>query len=111
MRTLKFIVNGQTISLDPTCNFEGLIPGTEGYLEAQFSFSKEWDNCIKVVAFFSNLGVEYEPQVLNRRNVCTIPPEALKNRVFKIQVLGQHNNVKIRTNKIAVRQEGRGDNI
>ena len=106
MRTLKFIVNGQTISLDPKCDFEGLIPGTEGYLQAEFSFSKEWDNCLKVVAFFSNLGREYEPQVLNSRNVCTIPPEALKNRVFKVQVIGKRKDYTLRTNRLGVHQRG-----
>jgi len=107
MRTLRFIVKGQTISLDPQCDFKGLIPGTEGYLEAEFSFSKEWESCIKVVAFFSNLGREYEPQVLNRRNVCIIPQEALANRIFKVQVVGKKDNYTLRTNRIAVRQEGR----
>lgn len=106
MRTLKFIVNGQTISLDPRCDFEGLIPGTEGYLQAEFSFSKEWENCLKVVAFFSNLGREYEPQVLNKGNVCTIPPEALKNRVFKVQVIGKRKDYTLRTNRLGVYQRG-----
>lgn len=106
MRTLKFIVNGQTIGLDPKCSFKGLVPGTEGYLEAQFSFSKEWENCLKVVAFFSNLGVEYEPQVLNSQNVCKIPHEALKNRIFKVQVIGKRKEYTLRTNRLSVRQGG-----
>lgn len=106
MRTLKFIVKGQTISLDPNCNFEGLAPCTEGYLQAEFSFSKGWESCIKVVAFFSNLGVEFEPQVLNKTNVCIIPPEALKNRIFKLQVIGKRDNYVIRTNRLGVYQRG-----
>ena len=106
MRTLRFIVKGQTISLDPKCDFEGLVPGTEGYLEAEFSFSKEWESCVKVVAFFSNLGVEYEPQLLNSRNVCKIPPEALKNRVFKVQVIGKRKDYILRTNRLSVKQGG-----
>lgn len=106
MRTLRFIVNGQTISLDPNCDFNGLIPGSEGYLQAEFSFSKEWESCIKVVAFFSNLGVEYEPQVLNKQNVCTIPPEALKHRVFKVQIIGKKENYMLRTNRLGVYQRG-----
>lgn len=106
MRTLRFIVKGQTISLDPQCDFEGLIPGTEGYLQAEFSFSKEWESCVKVVAFFSNLGREYEPQVVNKQNVCIIPHDALKNRVFKVQVIGKKENYTLRTNRIAVKQGG-----
>ena len=106
MRTLKFIVNGQTISLDPNCDFEGLIPGSEGYLQARFSFSKEWESCVKVVAFFSNLGVEYEPRVLNEQNVCIIPQEALKHRVFKVQIIGKKENYMLRTNRLSIRQGG-----
>ena len=41
MRTLKFIVNGQIIKQDPKCDFSNLIPASEGYLVAEFSFSKE----------------------------------------------------------------------
>lgn len=106
MRTLKFKVDGQTISLDPKCNFEGLIPGTEGYLRAEFSFSKEWENYLKVAAFYSKLGIEYEPQVLNKKNVCTIPLEALKNRTFKVQIVGQKGDYKLLTNKVEVIQKG-----
>lgn len=102
MRTLKFIVNGRTIVLDPKCDYEGFIPCSEGYMEAQFSFSKEWENCLKVMIFFSNLGVEYETQLLNSRNVCKIPQEALKNRVFKLQVIGRKENYTLRTNRITV---------
>ena len=39
MRTLKFIVEGQIIKQDPSCDFTNLVPGTEGYLRAEFSFS------------------------------------------------------------------------
>ena len=51
MRTLKFIVEGQIIRPDPSCDFSGLVPGSEGYLRAEFSFSKDWVNTIKVVSF------------------------------------------------------------
>ena len=40
MRTLKFIVEGQIIKQDPNCDFSNLVPGTEGYLRAEFSFSR-----------------------------------------------------------------------
>ena len=107
MRTLKFIVEDQIIKPDPKCDFSNLVPGTEGYLNAEFSFSKGWENCTKVAAFYSNLGREYEPQVLNRRGVCLIPAEALQNSIFKVQVLGQKENFTIRTNKLVVRQTRR----
>ena len=106
MRTLKFIVDGQTIKQDPTCDFAGLVPGTEGYLQAEFSFSSEWNGTTRVAGFYSNMGREYEPQVLKNGTTCVIPPEALANYIFKVKVIGKDKNFKIMTNKFAVQQEG-----
>lgn len=105
MRTLKFIVKGQNISLDPNCDFNSLVPGTSGYLEAEFSFSSDWDGCTKVAAFFSNLGREFPPQVING-STCVIHSEALEKSVFKVQVIGQKENYNIRTNRVIVYQRG-----
>jgi hypothetical protein len=60
MQTLKFIVDGQTIKPDPECDFSGLVPS----MQAEFTFSKEWESTPKVVAFYSRLGNEYPPQSL-----------------------------------------------
>lgn len=103
MRTLKFIVKGQTIHPDPRCDFSGLIPGTGGYLQAEFNFSKEWVSTPKVVAFFSRLGNEYPPRALKDGRTCMIPEEALQKRFFKVQVLGQNGLV---TNKLEIDQKG-----
>ena len=107
MRTLKFIVEGQTIRQDPTCDFTGLYPGTEGYLRAEFSFSSEWRSAVKVVRFFSNMGREYEPQALKDGKTCMIPSDALKRKVFKVQVIGKSSELpRMTTNKVAVCQRG-----
>lgn len=106
MRTLRFIVDDQIIRKDPSCDFDNLVPGSEEYLEAEFSFSREWDNCLKVVAFFSSLGVEYPPQVLRDGRTCVIPAEALQKKVFKVQVIGRRDNYRIKTNKEDVVQNG-----
>ena len=106
MRVLKFIVDGQTIRQDPSCDFSGIVSGTEGYLQAEFSFSKEWANATKVVGFYSKLGKEYTPQVLKNGKTCMIPAEATKNRVFKIRVIGKRDDYMLRTNKIAIEQKG-----
>lgn len=106
MRTLKFKVDGQSITLDPECDVSNLIPGTNGYVQAKFTFSREWDRCIKVAAFYSNLGKEYEPQVLKNGEVCNIPPEALKKSIFKVKVLGKKNDYTLCTNKVTVYQRG-----
>lgn len=105
MRTLKFIIDDQNISLDPKCDLTGLVPGTNGYLEASFSFSSEWDGCAKVAAFFSNLGREFTPQVING-STCAIPSEALEKSVFKVQVIGQKGKYNLSTNRVVVHQRG-----
>lgn len=106
MRTLKFIVNDQIITEDPNCDFNGLVPGTEGYLKAEFSFSSEWNGTVKVASFYSQMGTEYPPQILEDGRTCIIPAEALKRRVFKVKVLGKRNGLKIETNRVVVRQNG-----
>lgn len=108
MRILRFNVSSQIISLDSGCDFTGLIPGTEGYLQAEFTFSPEWDGCAKVAAFYSPMGKEYPPQILKDGKSCIIPSEALKKQTFKVQVLGENKNknYKLVTNKVAVHQNG-----
>lgn len=105
MRTLKFKVEGQIITKDPECDFSNLVPGTTGYLRAEFTFSEEWDNTVKVAAFWRN-GNECPPQILKDGRSCIIPDEALTSRQFKISVLGKNNNKKLTTNKIEVVQNG-----
>lgn len=106
MRTLKFIVDGQILKPDPECDFSGLVPGSEKYLRAKFDFSPEWKNCVRVVGFWSRMGVEYPPQALSD-NACYIPAEALESKYFKIQVIGKRKDgFKIQTNKIEICQNG-----
>ena len=106
MRTLKFIVNDQIISLDPECDFSNLIPGTEGYLQARFIFSPEWNGCAKVAAFYSTMGREIGAQILENGVTCMIPAEVLVKQKFKVQVMGKKNGYKILTNKVLVNQNG-----
>lgn len=106
MRTLKFIVDRQIVKKDPTCDFSGLIKGTKGYLKAQFTFSREWDRCAKVVGFSSNMGVEYKPQALDENGCCFIPEDALKRQSFNIQVFGKRDGYFILTNKMTIFQDG-----
>lgn len=106
MRVLRFIIAGKAIRPDPTCDFEGLFPGQNDNVEAEFEFSPEWDDRIKVVAFWSMLGNEYEPQALDEYNTCKIPIEALKRPAFKIQMLGKHRGEITETNRLTVYQRG-----
>lgn len=107
MRTLRFIVNGQIIKPDPNCDFSNLVPGTDGYLQAEFAFSREWDSCpLKVASFWSVMGHEYPPCKLVDGRRCNIPAEALAKRTFKIQVLGKGPEIRLTTNKVSVTQDG-----
>lgn len=105
MRKLKFIVENQIIKPDPSCDFSGLVPGTEDYLCLSFSFSREWSGYVKVASFWSVMGKEYEPQVLED-NSCIVPVEAAMKRSFKVKILGKKGDSKLTTNKITINQYG-----
>lgn len=107
MRTLKFIIEKQIIKPDPNCDFEGLVPGSAGYLQAEFTFSPEWNGSVKVAGFSSPItGKEYPPQILADGKTCIIPAEALVKRKFKIWVIGKKDNENLTTNKLEVEQNG-----
>lgn len=105
MQVLRFIVDGKTIKQDPSCDFSGLFPGKNPNIRAEFTFSSEWKNKVKVAAFWSILDKEYEPQEIVD-DACIIPSEALLKPSFKIQVLGKKGNERIDTNKLTILQKG-----
>lgn len=105
MRTLKFIVNDQIITVDPKCDFSNLIPGSEGYLEAEFEFSPEWSGCVKVASFYGAKNKEYA-LVLENGKRCVIPLEVTKRPAFGVRVIGKNNEYKLVTNKAIVKQNG-----
>ena len=105
MRTLRFIVDGQTVKQDPTCDFSGLFLNKDSGVCAEFIFSSEWNDKIKVAAFWSMLDREYEPQALDN-NTCIIPVEAFSKASFKIHVLGVGGHERFTTNKLVVLQTG-----
>ena len=106
MRTLKFIVDDQIIKKDPNCDFSGLVPGTDGYLKAEFSFSKEWSGYFRVAGFYSPMGKEYPARVLEDGRSCMIPAKACAKRTFYVKVLGKKDDKRLVTNKVAVSQNG-----
>ena len=101
MRTLKFIVTGQQIKKDPSCDFSGLVAGTTGYLRAEFSFSADWNGCRKAASFWK-CGKEY-PAIL-KDNACVIPAEALTWDKFQVSVTGVKHGYVIATDQIRVDQ-------
>lgn len=102
MRTLKFIITGQKITKDPDCDFTGIVAGTQGYLQAEFSFSEEWAGC-RMAAVFSSLGKEYPRPVIEGK--CEIPKEALTWDNFGMRVVGEKEGYRITTNEVKVKQE------
>ena len=102
MRTLKFIITGQKITKDPDCDFTGIVAGTQGYLQAEFSVSQEWAGC-RMAAVFSCMRKEYPQPIKNGR--CAIPAEALEWDYFGVRVVGERENYRITTNEIKIRQE------
>lgn len=106
MRTLRFIVEGQMLQPDPTCSFDGLVPGSEECVGIEVSFSPNWSGYTKVVEFTSALGREFLPKILVGGRSCTVPSAALARRVFKIRIIGKKGEQKLMTNKVEVKQNG-----
>lgn len=103
MQTLYFRVTGRRVELDPSSDLSTLIPGSKEETLATFSFSNEWRNTTKVVAFYSRLGHEYPPQLLKDGQTCIIPSEALEKRFFSLKVIGRNG---LTTNKLTIDQKG-----
>ena len=106
MRTLKFVVDDLSIKQDRTCSFRGLFPGPDQWIEAEFTFSKDWDGVPKVAAFYSMMDKEFTPQIINEDNRCVIPSEALKLPAFKMQILGNKRGKIMTTNTMTIYQKG-----
>ena len=106
MRVLKFIVDETTIKPDPDCDFTGLFPGQMERVVADFTFTPDWKSRVKVAAFWSIMGKEFPPQVINEEGLCEIPNEALAKVAFKVQVLGKHRDKKVETNQLTIYQSG-----
>lgn len=105
MRVLEFIVDGQILSKNPSCDFDNIVPGTEGYLKAHFTFSHEWDGVVKVVAFWRG-NKECTPQILKDGQTCIVSADALKGRTFGVSILGKKDAQIITTNRAEVAQKG-----
>lgn len=103
MRILRFIVEKQMIKQDPSCDFSGLVPGTEGYLQAVFTFDDTWKGCRKA-AVFTRYGKTYPVPL--KSNACLIPKTVLNSHYFQVSVVGVRDQYKITTSKTEVKQDG-----
>ena len=105
MRTLKFVVEGQRIRLDPVCDFSGIVPGTSGYLHATFEFSSEWRGLAKVTEFWrGNTDESFPAKIINGK--CEIPAEALRMKKWYVNIVGKRGNIRMTTDRAEVKQEG-----
>ena len=104
MRTLKFLVDDQSLKKDPTCNYSGIVKGSKGYLQCNFFLSKAWDGC-KIAASFWNYDKEIDAAAVIH-GVCQIPDGATVHRKFGISLIGVKDGYRITTNKIWIEQEG-----
>lgn len=104
MRQLKFVVNEQKLQIDSDCDFSGIASGTENYLLAYFSFSKDWLGLVKVAEFKKTNKSESIPvSILGNR--CKIPNEVLTGSKFYIRIVAKRGPTKILTNQLLVKQE------
>lgn len=103
MRTLKFIVEGQHLRSDPSCDFSGIVRGSKGYLQAEFSFDKEWDGFIKVAEFGKYMADKLIPVPIVAGK-CMVP-DITGGMSFRISVVGKHGDIRLTTDKVEVRQK------
>ena len=105
MRTLKFIINSQQISPDPSCDFSGIFPGTAGYLKVHFSFSAEWSGMAKV-AEFRKYACDSPVPIPIVHGECMVPAEVTGGKTWLVKVIGKRGYVILTTGNCKVEQEG-----
>lgn len=105
MRQLRFIVTGQSIKKDSSCDFSNIAKGTKGYLKAVFTFSEEWRGCAKIAEFRRHASSDPAAERLVN-DACMIPEQALTGDKLYISVIGIRPGFRIRTGKLEVRQDG-----
>lgn len=102
MKTLKLQVHDDTLDYTPSFSTNGIYPGIKEPVRLEFDFSESWKSMAKVAAFYSPLGNEYPPRVLDDGKSCIVPAEALEKTSFKVRILSKQ----LRTNKLTVSLKG-----
>ena len=105
MRTLRFVVDAQKISPDPSCDFSGIVPGTAGYLKSHFSFSAEWSGMVKV-AEFRKYACDSPIPIPIVHWECILPEEVTDGKSWLVKVIGKKGDVILPTGNCKVEQEG-----
>lgn len=105
MRILKFIINSQQISPDPSCDFSCIVPGTAGWLKVHFSFSAEWSGMVKV-AEFRKYACDSPVPIPIVHGECMVPAEVTGGKSWLVKVIGKRGDVILPTGNCKVEQEG-----
>ena len=105
MRTLRFVVDAQKISPNPSCDFSCIVPGTAGYLKVHFSFSAEWSGMVKVAEFRKYLCDEpVSVPIINGE--CAVPDTVTGGKAWYVKIIGKRGDVILPTCNCKVEQEG-----
>lgn len=106
MRTLKFILDGQKLKKDPSCDFTGLICGTMNYVKLSFDVSGDWNKCFIIVSFLDENDHEIDASELKNFE-CLVPNTTSSYKKYKIRLIGcdRTGNCKIISSMQEIRQK------
>ena len=86
MRNLKFKVSGQKLSKEG--DFDHIVVGSKGYLNACFTFDSEWKDFAKIAVFKSNNSDEV-PAKIGANGECLVPDEVTDGAYISVKVIGK----------------------
>lgn len=98
MRRLLFTVDGQ--NLRKAGDFTGITAGSKGYLCCHFGTTDyDWLGAKKVAVFNDETAV-----ALDGSMECMVPDEVTDGKSFKVQLIGQRGNVRLKTGAVLIEQ-------
>lgn len=105
MRTLKFIVDGQTLTKDPDCSFSNIVRGSHNYLFLEFIFvDDEWKQYDKAVEFEANVKTK---KINFYGSTVGVPDDITPESLIKIRLIASESRRKVfQTNQVYIAQRG-----
>lgn len=105
MRDLNFIVNGQSLEKDESCDFSDIIKGSHDYLRCVFKFSEDWKDYSKAIEFITRDNSYFF--MLDKDDSIKVPDTATSEWYFKIKLYATDGkNMIFPTNTVVVKQKG-----
>lgn len=96
MEIIRIKVDRQQIQVEQP---QHLVAGTINYLQMSFTFGTGWDGYKKVAVF----DADYPVPIIDGR--CMVPNEIAKRKTFSVRVVGQKENMRIRTDFAVIKQK------